>query len=187
MSKIEIGPRVSPYPMQVVIVGTIVDDQPNFMTVAWMNRLNGNPPIWGLAIGKKAYTLKGIKVNRTFSINIPSIDLVAEADYVGIVSGRNVDKSKLFEVFYGKLESVPMIQECPLCVECKVYDIVELPRTDLVLGEIIAAYTEERYMSDGKLDPKKINPFMLTQPDNHYWGLGKIVADAFAIGKTITE
>jgi flavin reductase (DIM6/NTAB) family NADH-FMN oxidoreductase RutF len=157
------------------------------MTVAWMNRLNGNPPIWGLAIGKKAYTLKGIKVNRTFSINIPSIDLVVKADYVGIVSGRNVDKSKLFEVFYGKLGTVPMIQECPLCVECKVYDIVELPRTDLVLGEIIAAYTEEHYMSDGKLDPMKINPFMLTQPDNHYWGLGKIVADAFAIGKTLNE
>jgi len=187
MSKIEIGPRVSPYPMQVVIVGTIVDDQPNFMTVAWMNRLNGNPPIWGLAIGKKAYTLKGIKVNRTFSINIPSIDLVAKADYVGIVSGRNVDKSKLFEVFYGKLESVPMIQECPLCVECKVYDIVELPRTDLVMGEIIAAYTEKRYMSNETLDPKKINPFVLTQPDNHYWELGEVVADAFAIGKTLNE
>jgi flavin reductase (DIM6/NTAB) family NADH-FMN oxidoreductase RutF len=157
------------------------------MTVAWMNRLNGNPPIWGLAIGKKAYTLKGIKVNRTFSINIPSIDLVAKADYVGIVSGRNVDKSKLFEVFYGKLESVPMIQECPLCVECKVYDIVELPRTDLVMGEIIAAYTEKRYMSNETLDPKKINPFVLTQPDNHYWELGEVVADAFAIGKTLNE
>ncbi|MFX0209853.1 MAG: flavin reductase family protein [Candidatus Hodarchaeota archaeon] len=187
MSKTEIGARISPYPMPVVLVGAIVDNRPNFMTVAWINRLNGNPPIWGLAIGKNAYTLEGIKTNKTFSINFPGVDLVDVADYCGIVSGRKVDKSKLFKVFYGKLESAPMIQECPLTIECRVYNIIELPKTDLVLGEIAAAYTEEKFMSEGKLDPKKINPFMLTQPDDHYWGLGEIVADAFTIGKTLKE
>lgn len=185
MSKIKINPRVSPYPMPVVIIGALVNDQPNFMTVAWINRFNGNPPIWGMAIGKKAYTLEGIKANRTYSINFPSTSIADKVDYCGIVSGRSVDKSGLFSVFYGELESVPMVQECPLCLECKVYDIIELPRTDLVLGEIIAAYTEEHYLSDGKLDPKKMDPFVLTQPDDHYWNLGNMVADAFMIGKTL--
>ncbi len=187
MSKIKIKPDVSPFPMPVAIVGALVHDRPNFMTVAWFNRLNGKPPIWGIAFGKKQYTLEGIRENKTFSINIPNVNLVKKADYCGIVSGRKVDKSKLFTVFYGDLESAPMVKECPLSLECRVYDIIELPGITLVLGEVISGYTEEQYMSMEKLDSRKIDPFTFSQPDNKYWALGDIVADAFAIGKTFKD
>ncbi|MFX1286468.1 MAG: flavin reductase family protein [Promethearchaeota archaeon] len=187
MSKIKIKSNVSPFPMPVAIIGSLVNNRPNFMTVAWFNRLNGRPPIWGIALGKKQYTLEGIRENKTFSINIPNVDLVKKADYCGIVSGRKVDKSNLFNIFYGGLESVPMVQECPLSLECRVYDIIELPEITLVLGEVMAAYTEEQYMTEGKLDPKKINPFTFSQPDNKYWALGDLVADAFSIGKVLKK
>ena len=186
MSKIKITPDVSPFPMPVAIVGALVNNRPNFMTVAWFNRLHGKPPIWGVAFGKNQYTLEGIRENKTFSINIPNVNLVKKADYCGIVSGRKVDKSKLFTVFYGELESVPMVQECSLSLECRVYDIIELPKITLVLGEVITGYTEEQYMSKEKLDSRKINPFTFSQPDNKYWALGDMVADAFTIGKTFS-
>ncbi|MFX0014459.1 MAG: flavin reductase family protein [Promethearchaeota archaeon] len=187
MSKIKIEPTVSPFPMPVAIVGALVDDHPNFMTVAWFNRLNNKPPIWGIAFGKKQYTLKGIRENKTFSINIPSVNLAKKADYCGIVSGRKVDKSKLFKIFYGKVQSVPMVQECPLTLECCVYDIIELPGIALVLGEVIAAYTEEQYLHEGRLDIRKINPFTFSQPDNKYWTIGDMLGDAFSFGKTQTD
>ena len=183
MSKIKIKPDVSPFPMPVAIIGAVINDHPNFMTVAWFNRLNGRPPIWGVAFGKKQYTLEGIRKNKVFSINIPNVNLVEQVDYCGITSGRKVDKSKLFNIFYGELESVPMVQECPLCLECRVYDFIELPVITLVLGEVIAAYTEAHYLTENKLDSKKIDPFTFSQPDNKYWALGDMVADAFSIGK----
>ena len=187
MSKIKIKPNVSPFPMPVAIIGALVDDHPNFMTVAWFNRLNGRPPIWGVAFGKKQYTLEGIRQNKVFSINIPDVDLVEKVDYCGIISGRKVDKSGLFNIFYGELELVPMIQECPLSLECRVYDIIELPGVTLVLGEVIIAYTTAQYMSEDELNSKKINPLTFTQPDNKYWTLGEMVADAFSIGKKIKK
>ncbi|UCE14262.1 MAG: flavin reductase family protein [Candidatus Heimdallarchaeota archaeon] len=187
MSKINIKPNVSPFPMPIAIIGALVEDRPNFMTVAWFNRLNGTPPIWGIAMGKRAYTLEGIRSENAFSINIPAKNMVEKVDYCGIVSGRKVDKAKLFNIFYGELETVPMIQECPLCLESRVYQIIELPRTTLVLGEVVNAYTEEEYMSEGELDSQKINPFTFSQPDNKYWGLGDMVGDAFAIGKTLKK
>jgi len=187
MSKIKLTPNVSPFPMPVAIVGALVKNRPNFMTVAWFNRLHGKPPIWGIAFGKKQYTLEGIRENKTFSINIPNVNLVKKVDHCGIVSGRKVDKSKLFTVFYGELQSVPMVQECPLSLECRLYDIIELPEITLVLGEVITAYTEEQYMSKGKLDSRKINPFTFSQPDNKYWALGDMIADAFAIGKIFKD
>lgn len=187
MSKIKIKPNISPFPMPVAIIGALVNGRPNFMTVAWFNRLNGKPPIWGIAFGKRQYTLEGIKANKTFSINIPNTNLITKADYCGIVSGRKVDKSKLFNIFYGELGSVPMIQECPLSLECHVYNIIELPGVTLVLGEVITAFTEEQYMSKDKLDSMKIDPFTFSQPDNKYWALGDMVADAFTIGRTLKD
>jgi flavin reductase (DIM6/NTAB) family NADH-FMN oxidoreductase RutF len=185
MVKVEVSGRVSPYPMPVAILGVIADGKPNFMTIAWFNRFNGNPSIWGIGIGKGKLTLEAIEKHREFSINFPSSKQVVEADYCGIRSGRDVDKAALFKVFRGTLENTPMIQECPLNLELKFHELVDLPKAKLVLGEVITSYSEDKYLSNGRLDPKKIDPILLTQPDNHYWSIGEIVGDAFAIGKKL--
>ena len=64
--------------------------------------------------------------NGVFSINLPSVEMVEATDYCGVVSGHKVDKSGLFKVFYGKLETAPMIEECRLNMECKLVQKVAL-------------------------------------------------------------
>ena len=118
-------------------------------------------------------------------MNIPSADRVVETDYCGIFSGRKVDKSRLFEVFYGALGTAPMIAECPLCLECKLGDIHELPSNDLFIGEIIGAYTEESYLTGDQLDVRKMTPMVLTMPDNNYWAIGEHLAKAYSVGKPL--
>ncbi len=183
--KIKINTGISPFPMPVVIVGAIVEGKPNFMTVAWFNRLNSRPNLWGMVIGEKQYTLEGIQEAREFSMNIPNVDLVVKTDYAGIVSGRKEDKADHFEVFFGESKNAPMIKECPVTAECKVYDIVELPGSKFVIGEIIHAYSEEIYMTDGVTDSKKIRPFVFTAPEHHYRELGEKIGTAFADGKAL--
>jgi flavin reductase (DIM6/NTAB) family NADH-FMN oxidoreductase RutF len=187
MNKISIGPRVTPYPMPVTLVGTIVESRVNFMTVAWINRMNYNPPIWGAGINKRHLTVRGIKENGEFSINFPSIDMIEKTDYCGLGSGTRIDKSQVFDVFYGELKNAPMIQECPLTIECKLHNIIEMPTNLLVLGNVEAAYTEEKYIIEDKLDIKKINPPVLTMPDNKYWTVGDYLADAWRVGKSFKE
>lgn len=184
--KIKINIGISPFPMPVVIVGSVVNSKPNFMTVAWFNRLNSRPNLWGLAIGKKQYTLEGIKETREFSVNIPDVDSVVKTDYAGIVSGRKEDKSSHFEVYFGESKNAPMIKECPITAECKVYDMVELPGTMLVIGEIVHAYSEEIYLTDGVTDSKKIRPFVFTAPEHHYRELGEKIGTAFVDGTALS-
>jgi len=183
----ELRGRVSPYPMPVAILGVMVNNKPNFMTIAWFNRFNGNPSIWGVGIGKGKITLEAIEKHQEFSINFPNSSLMVETDYCGIISGRDVDKSKLFKIFHGTLENAPMIEDCPLNLECSVYHLVDLPKAILVLGEVKTAYSDEKYMTEGILDPKKIDPLLLTQPDNHYWTIGEIVGDAFEVGEKLKQ
>ncbi len=62
------------------------------MTVAWVSRVNFKPAIMAAALNKLHYTPEGIRDNKTFSINIPSADMIEVTDYCGIVSGRKADK-----------------------------------------------------------------------------------------------
>jgi flavin reductase (DIM6/NTAB) family NADH-FMN oxidoreductase RutF len=186
MGKINIGANTF-IPMPVTLIGSIVEGKPNFMTAAWVTRINATPPYLAVGLNKARYTSLGIREERTFSVNLPGTDIVRETDYCGIISGKNADKSKIFELFYGGLKTAPMIQKCPLCIECRLVDVYEMPTNNVFIGEIVAAYTEEKYLSNSELDIKKMNLMILTMPDNHYWVIGEQVGNAWSIGKKLIK
>jgi len=174
------------YPMPMVLVGTVVEGKANFMAVGWSARVNYQPPIMAVALGPH-HTNKGIEANKEFSLNIPDVSLMEKTDYCGLVSGGKTDKSKIFDIFYGQLGRAPLIKACPVCISCVLYDAVKLPSNTLYLGEPREVFTEERFMTDNKLDVKKINPFTLTMPDNNYWSVGENLGRAWNIGKALKK
>ncbi len=170
-------------PMPVVLVGALVKGKANFMTVGWCARANANPPMIACGIGNRHYTPKGIAETKTFSVNIPSADLMEKTDYCGIVSGEKTDKAKVFDVFYGATKTAPMIRECPVSLECRLVQVVPLPTNSMYIGEIVGAFADGRVIRDGRPDFPAIDPLFLTMPDNHYWTLGKHAGDAWSAGK----
>jgi flavin reductase (DIM6/NTAB) family NADH-FMN oxidoreductase RutF len=103
-----------------------------------------------------------------------------------LVSGHDIDKSTVFKSFYGKLKTAPMIEECPLTMECKLVETIEIGNNDIILGEIVAGYVDEERMEDGSPDLTKIDPIIYSSPE-HYWKLGDYLARAYSIGKTLRE
>jgi flavin reductase (DIM6/NTAB) family NADH-FMN oxidoreductase RutF len=184
MEKIKIDSNAFVYPMPMTIVGAVVDGKPNFMAAAWVTRVNFKPPMIMVALGDH-YTNQGIDANGAFSVNVPDVALLEKTDYCGIVSGRKVDKSQLFDVFYGSLPGAPLIGECPLSMACRLNQAVKLPFDTLYIGDIVEVYTEERFLTDGKPDIQKLNPFTLTMPDNRYWRVGEMAGRAWGEGKKL--
>jgi flavin reductase (DIM6/NTAB) family NADH-FMN oxidoreductase RutF len=183
MGKVKVENNTRVFPMPMVVVGAVVEARINYLAVAWVCWVNANPPMIGVALGKGHHTNKGIREHKEFGVSIPGIDLIKAVDYVGLVSGAKADKSKVFESFQGQLEYAPMIRNCPLTLECKLVTKVDLPSNEFFVGEIVGVYTEERYLTDGKPDIKKIKPFMLTMPDSRYREVGEIIGKAWSIGK----
>jgi flavin reductase (DIM6/NTAB) family NADH-FMN oxidoreductase RutF len=182
MTKQELGARNCLYPLPVVIVGAIVKGRPNFVTIAHVGIMDLKTI--SLGMNKTHFTKAGIFENRTFSVNIPSVDLVEKTDYSGLVSGRDIDKAQLFKIFYGKLKTAPMIEECPVNMECTLVKNVDFPAHDIFMGEVVATYCDESVLDErGMLDYALLRPILFTMNDAGYWRLGERFATAWSIGK----
>jgi flavin reductase (DIM6/NTAB) family NADH-FMN oxidoreductase RutF len=102
----------------VCLVGAKVAGKPNFEALAWFNFVGSR--LIGLSSDKSHFTNRGIRENGSFSVNIPSSKMAAVTDFCGLNSGSEVDKSEVFDVFYGELKTALMISECPVNIECKL-------------------------------------------------------------------
>ena len=118
-------------------------------------------------------------------MNIPSENLVAETDYVGLVSGKKTDKSDLFEIFNGELEGAPMIKQCAINMECRLYDTYDTPTHDLFIGEIVETYVDESVLTEDKVDLAKLKPLLFDMSSVKYWSVGEVVADCWSVGKKL--
>jgi len=121
-------------------------------------------------------------------VNTPSEEMIAGTDYCGIVSGKEADKSEVFDVFYGELKTAPMISKAPLNLECKLIKTIATKELtgaekghELFIGEIVSAYAEEEYLTEGEPDISKINTF--TYSMKKYWKMGEEIAKAWEVGK----
>lgn len=183
MQKVKLGPQTLLYPMPAVLIGSMVRKRPNFMTAAWCSIAALKPPAVAVAVHKTRHTLEGIEETGTFSVNVPSSDMAEIVDFCGIYSGRSSDKSTLFHLSYGVLNSAPLVDECPLNLECTLIHTVDLQSHKLVIGEIVETYIREDCLVNGKPAPSKINPLIFSVGTLEYHELGNAIGRAYRIGK----
>ncbi len=182
--KKKIGKSNVLYPTPVTIVGALVDGKINFINIAHVGILNASTPhLISLGMGKIHHTNAGIRENKTFSVNILSQDQMVEMDYVGMVSGIKTDKSEVFKTFFGELKTAPIIENCPLSMECKLHDTYELKTHDVFIGEIVATYADEVVLTDGNVDLAKVQPLLFDMSSRKYWSLGQAMGNCWSVGK----
>jgi flavin reductase (DIM6/NTAB) family NADH-FMN oxidoreductase RutF len=183
--KTELGPKNCLYPLPTVLVGTLVNGKPNYITIAHIGIMDLESV--SLGMNKRHYTNAGIKTNKTFSINIPSTKLVKETDYCGLVSGKDKNKAEMFKTFYGKLETAPMIDQCSINMECELVKTVDFPNHDIFIGKIANTFCDETVLTDGEVDFEKVQPILFVMNDRSYYGLGKKFAKAWNVGKELNK
>jgi flavin reductase (DIM6/NTAB) family NADH-FMN oxidoreductase RutF len=179
------------YPYLPVLVGANVNGKANYITIGLVGWLCYDAI--SVSVGHKQYTTAGIRDNGTFSVNQPTADMVRELDYCGLYSGRKVDKAALFENFYGQLQTAPMIKGCPVNIECRVEQTMERATHAVFIGQVVAVYVEEDYLTEGLPDVAKIEPIFYApeirggKRGGSYWRLGDYLAQAWEVGKALRD
>ncbi|MCU0849458.1 MAG: flavin reductase family protein [Spirochaetes bacterium] len=179
--KKNIGPVNALYPMPVVLVGAMVDGRANFITIAHVGIFTLETI--SLGVNRSHYTNRGIRENRTFSVNFPSDGMVVETDYAGLASGKQTDKSSVFEVEFGPLKTAPMIKNAPVSMECGLLDVLDYGNHDVFVGRAVNTYADESVLKNGVIDLAAVRPMLFDMFQRKYWRLGGPFADCWSVGK----
>jgi len=184
--KKSVGAKTFAMPSPVWVVGTYgEDDSPNIMTVAWGGICCSVPPCVTVSLQKQRASYDNIIRRKAFTISIPSDKQAAEADYVGIVSGKDADKFAVTGLTAVKSELVdaPYVGEFPLILECRLVQTVELGIHIQFIGEIIDVKADEEVLDEkGHPSLKKVSPFVFSASDRGYYEIGDQLGQAFSIG-----
>ena len=187
--KKSMGPRTLAFPTPVWVVGTYDKaGRPNVMTAAWAGVCCSKPPCLAVSLRKATYTYGNIMLRQAFTISVPSEAYVQVADYLGMVSGKEVDKfaaAKLTPV-RSELVDAPYVQEFPLILECKVLHTVEIGLHTQFIGEILDVKADAAVLGEkGLPDIEKVKPLVFGPEVRTYHGLGKYLGEAFSLGRKI--
>jgi len=165
MEKISVRPYEALYPVPAVLVSCRDDKKDNIITLAWVGTICSNPPMVSISIRPSRFSHKIITKSREFVVNIPRKSHLKEVDFCGTTSGENTDKwaDCKFTKVECKHVNVPMIEECPINLECKVGDILHAGSHDVFLGEILIVHQEKNVQN---LDP-------ITYIHGEYWSIGE--------------
>lgn len=177
-------------PSPVLIVGTYgADGRPNIMNAAWGGIACSTPPCMSVSLRAATLTYDNIKRTRAFTINIPSRDYVREADFVGMVSGRDhekFDEAGLTPV-RSQLVDAPIVAEFPYALECRLVKEVELGSHTMFIGEIVGTFADTQVLNASRVpDIQKVQPILWGSFGNMaYFGVGDKLADSFSVGREL--
>ena len=186
MSKVKLGAVPLIYPIPIVLVGANISGRANFAEVGDCAIMGIDPALVAVSLSSTHHTTSGIDENKAFSVNLPSTALLSPTDYCGIVSGRDEDKSKVFTVFEGEHTGVPMICECPVGLECRVQEIVQIKHRRIFIAEVLECYVSEPFVEaiDGNqriVDLSKLDPIIYAL-DNRYYRVGERIGIGYQEG-----
>lgn len=179
--KKNLGSKLALYPTPLVVVGTMIDGKANWVLVGHLGIIGHDRIMVSLA--KPHYTNKGIKETNVLSVNIVDEAMLKKADYIGSVSGRNTDKSNVFEYEVGK-NGAPCIKESPVVMECTVDDVYETDTFESFILKIDNTYVEESGLTESdKIDYTKIKPVLFEGPTYSYMKTGDIIGPCLKLFK----
>ncbi|HEY5997269.1 MAG TPA: flavin reductase family protein [Candidatus Deferrimicrobiaceae bacterium] len=189
--KQSVGAKTLAMPAPVWMVGTYdAAGKPNIMTIAWGGICNSQPASVNVSLRKATYSYEAIVARKAFTVSIPSERHAAEADYVGTVSGRDVDKFKAtgFTPVRSEIVDAPYVAEAPIVIECRLVHQVDLGLHTLFVGGILDVKAEVDTIGEkGYPDITKVGPLVFDTAHRRYFGIGAFVATAWEVGKKIGQ
>lgn len=180
--KKNIGSVIGLYPTPTTVVGTVVNGKVNWLNIAHIGIIGLDRVM--ISSRKDHYSNRGIKENKTVSINLVNEDMLVEADYVGIATGNKTDKSKVFAYHMGELKNAPLIDKSYLAMECEVVDSYDYDNYDNFILKIVNTYVEEEMLDEnGRINYEKIRPILFEMPTRTYLKTGDAIANCWSAGK----
>jgi flavin reductase (DIM6/NTAB) family NADH-FMN oxidoreductase RutF len=164
--KVSMGPRALALPAPVWLIGSYdADGHPNAMAASWAGVCCSHPPCVAVAIRPERHSHHGVAQRGAFTVSVPTSEQVAAADLLGTRSGRDGDKFAAagLTAAASDLVDAPYVDDCPVVMECRVRQAIELGSHTLFVGEVVDVKAEASVvLPSGALDARAVDPFVLS-------------------------
>ena len=184
--KIERKPSTALLPAPVVLLSVAGHgkEKPNIITLAWAGTVNSAPPMLSVAIRPTRHSHRLVNAAREFVVNVPRAGQLEQVDLAGVWSGAEHDKFEElgFTARPASAVAAPLIEECPVNIECVVRHQMALGSHDLYLAEIVAVqYDEDVLDANGRVKAGALEP--IAYVEGEYWSLGERIGSYGAAAK----
>lgn len=174
---------LAPVPAALVTCGTM--EKPNVLTIGWTGIVCTRPPMTYISVRPERFSHDIIMNSGEFAINLTTSAMVKQTDFCGVKSGRDTDKFSVcgFHAAEATKISAPIIEECPVCLECKVTESKLLGSHTMFLAEIVGIDVDEKYIdSKGKLNLQQCG--LMAYAHGEYFAIGRKLGDfGFSVRK----
>ena len=157
------GTMIYPLPAVLVSCGSTPDEY-NLLTVAWTGTLCTNPPMCYISVRPERHSYDIIRRRMEFVINLTTTDMARATDWCGVRSGRDYNKFHEMGLTPGRctVVSAPLVEESPLCIECRVKEILSLGSHDMFIADVVNVRADERYLNPdtGKFELSESHPLV---------------------------
>ncbi len=168
------GNVLSPAPPVLVSCGGTEGWKPNLITIAWAGNVCSDPPMLSISVRPERYSFEIIRTTREFVVNVPSLKQARAVDWCGVVSGRSEDKfagAGLTPASSLKVHP-PIVLYCPLNIECRVKESLELGSHTMFVAEVVAVQVSSDLL-DGKGHLRLEKCGLLAFAHGEYFVLGR--------------
>ncbi len=177
------GTILAPVPPVLVSCGTMEDY--NVLTIGWTGIINTHPPMTYISVRPSRYSYDIIKKTGNFAINLTTSSMCRQVDFCGVRSGKDINKVEKcgFHLLKSTKIDAPIIEECPVSLECIVKDTIDLGTHTMFLSEIVGIDIEDKYIdSKGKLNLQQSG--LMAYAHGEYFALGRKLGDfGFSVRK----
>lgn len=179
--KKQIGNTLALYPTPLVIIGTMVNEKPNWMPAGHVGIIGHEKILISLA--KSHYTNRGIHETGKLSVSIVDRALLPLADLAGCLSGNDTDKSGMFSCSVTDA-GVPIIDQAPVVMECTAEDIYPTDGFESFICRIDRTYAEEDVLDEnGKISYQLLKPVLFEMPTYEYLVSGEVIGKCRSLGR----
>ena len=155
---------------QVVIITTLKENGIyNAAPKSWHMPCGDSPNLFAFACGKGHHTYENIVRNKEFAVNYPTIEFGKNVWKLNEKFGLNVDEIKEAGLTHEspKIIKAPLIKECIISFECKLYNILDFYLgMSLIIGEVVAAKVDGRLE---EIEREKNNPFVIDKRNSYFY------------------
>lgn len=180
--KKSLGPNTYIFPLPSVVVNVYDEEgKANMMTASWTGVVNSSPPMISVSLREATYSHDLIVKKKAFTVSIPSRKHLTQMDFVGTLSGRNIDKFNLSKLtpIGSDLVDAPYVEEFPVTLECQLVKYEKLGLHTMFIGQILDVKVDESCINaSGMPDMKKIDPIAYAHGDRSYFGIGNYLGPA---------